>query len=100
MPYAIHSLIQQISSALLCASTGGERQFLKKEKSAYDKREFSNVNIFPDAVRDTMQKLYLRLFPLKNSCQNIDSDGAHIIIVDKFDSKAKNEPCLKGILNV
>lgn len=77
-----------------------ERQFLKNEKSAYDKRESSDVSIFPDAVRDTMQKQYLSPFPLRNSCQNIDSDRAHIIIVDKFDSKAKNEPCLKGNLNV
>lgn len=77
-----------------------ERQFLKNEKSAYDKRESSDVSIFPDAFRDTMQKQYLSPFPLRNSCQNIDSDRAHIIIVDKFDSKAKNEPCLKGNLNV
>ena len=77
-----------------------ERQFLKNEKSAYDKGESSDVSIFPDAARDTMQKLYPSPFPLRNSCQKIDSDRAHIIIVDKFDSKAKNEPCLKGNLNV
>lgn len=46
-----------------------ERQFLKNEKSTYDKRESSDVNTFPDAVRNTMQKLYLSTFPLKDSCQ-------------------------------
>lgn len=47
------------------------------------------MNTIPDTVRNAREKLYPITFPLKNLCQNIDSDRAHIITIDDFDSKGK-----------
>lgn len=67
-------------------------------KTIYDEKESSDVNTISDAVRNARGKLYPSPFPPKNLCQNIDSDKAHIITVDKTNLRVRqNEPCFKDI---
>lgn len=47
------------------------------------KRKSFDMTTLSAAVRNARQKLYPSSFTLKILCQNIYSDRAHIIIVDK-----------------
>lgn len=97
LPYAIYSLTQQIFiECLTMRERRKARQFLKNEKSTYNKRKSCDMNTFSEAVRMLGKNCILAHSFLKILSEYLlwQSPYYHCW-QDKLDSKAKMSYVLK-----